>query len=67
MAIQGHGGMTVTTGVMITVIMPGTLIIDRVMIEETFSMAAITLDRADGTPINTIKIDIGSMTGTVMD
>jgi len=65
--LLGLGGMTAVIGVTIIVIVTGTPTIDRIMIEEIFSMAAIILDQVEDIPINIIRIDIGSMTGTVMD
>jgi len=65
--LLGLGGMTAVIGVTIIVIVTGTPTIDRIMIEEIFSMAVIILDQVEDIPINIIRIDIGSMTGTVMD
>ncbi len=67
MVIQVHGGRTAVIGVTTTVIMTGTLTIDRIMTEEIFSMAVIILDQVEDTLINIIKIDIGSTTGTGTD
>ncbi len=67
MVIQVLGGMTAVTGMTTTVIMTGTLTIDRIMTEEIFSMAVITLDQVEDTLINIIKIDIGSTTGIGTD
>ncbi len=67
MVIQVLGGTTAVTGVTTTVIMTGTLTIDRIMTEEIFSMAVITLDQVEDTLINIIKIDIGSTTGIGTD
>ena len=67
MVIQVLGGMTAVTGMTTTVIMTGTLTIDRIMTEEIFSMAVITLDQVEDTLINIIKIGIGSTTGTGTD
>jgi len=59
MVILDRVGMNITTGATTIVIMVGTLIIEQVMIEEIFSMAAITLDQVDDTLINITKISIG--------
>nr|WP_250333134.1 hypothetical protein [Rosenbergiella epipactidis] len=67
MVIQVLGGMNAVTGMTTTVIMTGTLTIDRIMTEEIFSMAVITLDQVEDTLINIIKIDIGSTTGIGTD
>jgi len=67
MVIQVLGGTTAVTGMITTVIMTGTLTIDRIMTEEIFSMAVITLDQVEDTLINIIKIDIGSTTGIGTD
>ncbi len=67
MVIQILGGTTAVTGVTTTEIMTGSLTIDRIMTEEIFSMAVITLDQVEDTLINIIKIDIGSTTGTGTD
>lgn len=67
MVIQVLGGMTAVTGMTTTVIMTGTLTIDRIMTEEIFSMAVIILDQVEDTLINIIKIDIGLTTGTGTD
>ncbi len=67
MVIQVLGGMTAVTGMTTTVIMIGTLTTDRIMTEEIFSMAVITLDQVEDTLINIIKIGIGSTTGTGTD
>lgn len=64
--IQGHNGMIAMTGEVITVIMIGTLIIDRIMLEEISSTADTILDRVDDILIDIIKIGIGSTTGTDM-
>ena len=67
MVIQVLGGMTAVTGMTTTAIMIGTLTTDRIMTDEIFSMAVITLDQVEDTLINIIKIDIGSTTGTGTD
>lgn len=67
MVIQVLGGTTAVTGMITTLIMTGTLTIDRIMTEEIFSMAVITLDQVEDTLINIIKIDIGSTTGIGTD